>query len=740
MPTFAAPSSETLAQNRSRRSSQAPPKSSPRSSPVSSLGSPIIQRKASCACGGGCSRCQAKANLTMSPVTDPAELEADAIADKVMRMPVHGVQPAPNTSNEFQTIYRQCDACREQNKQASQRKALPSNKGTSEQGSVHVQRAINSGGHPLNHQTRRFFEPRFGMDLGHVRVHTDSIGGQSARSIHARAYTLGSHIVFGSGEYQPESESGRHLLAHELTHVLQQGSTDIMRRKPLSEEEKAEDLQSPELKDTPRLQEAFDNAPEMKKNEASEGVKTLQLALRELGYPLPISFAKTGDADGIFGKETLAQVKQFQRDNGLTDNGIVERNTLRALDEKFNPAVTIEKVFIGDDHRDLVGNEIDWSDAGAKYTDWTGAPYHIVFDPSGSTIPMAIPVSVTAGKEIGAIAKVNIKGGIPGRNYSVRAAPSISLSGWTLSGDAVLREGFDTDYVFLSAEAPLPNKLSFREFGLQWETTTTVATRPQGESRQRVFVTSGSAYDVDRSDVSGDHPNRPTFKRLRQALHFAAGVTATQADRIVYEVFREFPNYGVCDAPTSPNSYGITCPTVNSVWDMSDHVSGGNFQCIAISRYVNAVLSVLGVPKVLQDILAKPVVIWATEATKETGIESDFPHPGINIPSIVHPRHHDWILGLLDGNCGVNNYEACIKLQWTPPGRSARITQYYCGGLGEENPREGFKTPREVLDSAFVLAYFVYMRKNDPNTGFPRGIRKKDVKVYNESGGCHKEL
>jgi hypothetical protein len=208
----------------------------------------------------------------------------------------------------------------------------------------------------------------------------------------------------------------------------------------------------------------------------------------------------------------------------------------------------------------------------------------------------------------------------------------------------------------------------------------------------------------------------------------------------VYQVFRRFPNYGVCDVPDKPNSFHFTCPHLKSVWEMSDFIQTGNFQCITIARYANAVVNVLGVPNVVQDISIDPVVIWATPETKEVGIESPGNHPGLNIPSRVHPHHHDWALGLIDGNCGINNFEACVKLKWTPTGQTKPITQYYCGGLGEANPKDGFKTPREVLDSAFVLAYYVQMAHNDPHTGFPRGIRKEDVKVYAESGSCHHEL
>ncbi|MDY6943847.1 MAG: DUF4157 domain-containing protein [Pseudomonadota bacterium] len=83
-------------------------------------------------------------------------------------------------------------------------------------------RSLAAGGEPLNQTTRSFFEPRMGTDLGDVRVHADARSGQLAQQLNARAFAYGQHVVFAPGEYQPESTAGRRLLAHELTHVLQQ--------------------------------------------------------------------------------------------------------------------------------------------------------------------------------------------------------------------------------------------------------------------------------------------------------------------------------------------------------------------------------------------------------------------------------------------------------------------------------------------------------------------------------------
>jgi hypothetical protein len=85
---------------------------------------------------------------------------------------------------------------------------------------------LHSPGQPLEPVTRSFFEPRFGYDFGNVRVHTNSRAAESARVIDALAYTLGNHIVFNSGQFSSGCGSDQRLLAHELTHVLQQTRPD----------------------------------------------------------------------------------------------------------------------------------------------------------------------------------------------------------------------------------------------------------------------------------------------------------------------------------------------------------------------------------------------------------------------------------------------------------------------------------------------------------------------------------
>jgi len=97
-----------------------------------------------------------------------------------------------------------------------------------------VHQVLRSSGQPLDQGTRTFFEDRFGHDFSRVRVHTDVRAGESARAVSALAYTVGRELVFDSGQYAPSAAAGKRLLAHELTHVVQQGELTSVSPLPLS--------------------------------------------------------------------------------------------------------------------------------------------------------------------------------------------------------------------------------------------------------------------------------------------------------------------------------------------------------------------------------------------------------------------------------------------------------------------------------------------------------------------------
>ena len=173
--------------------------------------------------------------LTVNEPGDEYEQEADAVADKVMRMPDPSVsgdkmqlKPIP-----FSQISRKCAACEE--KEKVQRKG--STGGGGEAAPSIVNDVISSSGKSLDGNTQQFMESRMGHDFSHVQVHTDSKAAESAASVNALAYTSGNHIVFNSGQYAPDTEGGKRLLAHELVHVGQQNQNIGLQSKTIQREE-----------------------------------------------------------------------------------------------------------------------------------------------------------------------------------------------------------------------------------------------------------------------------------------------------------------------------------------------------------------------------------------------------------------------------------------------------------------------------------------------------------------------
>jgi hypothetical protein len=161
-----------------------------------------------------------QAKLVVGSVNDPLEHEADRVAEQVMRMP----EPASLSSAPAQ-LSRKCAACEEEEAQKLQTKPVGATAAVAEAPPI-VHEVLRSRGQPLDPGSRAFFEPRFGRDFANVRAHTNTRAAASAAAIGASAYTYGPNIVFAVGRYEPNTSSGRRLLAHELTHVLQQGSND----------------------------------------------------------------------------------------------------------------------------------------------------------------------------------------------------------------------------------------------------------------------------------------------------------------------------------------------------------------------------------------------------------------------------------------------------------------------------------------------------------------------------------
>ncbi len=176
---------------------------------------PVLQRK--CACGnhtiggGECRECSKKKRLglqTKLKVNEPGDIyeqEADRITDQVMSKQAH-----PAVCDALPRIQRYTGHA------TGQIGAAPAS----------VDSVLSCSGRPLEPALRQDMEQRFGRDFSRVRVHSGAAAEQSARDVNALAYTVGYNIVFSAGRFVPASNEGQRLLAHELTHVVQQSGGD----------------------------------------------------------------------------------------------------------------------------------------------------------------------------------------------------------------------------------------------------------------------------------------------------------------------------------------------------------------------------------------------------------------------------------------------------------------------------------------------------------------------------------
>lgn len=233
------------------------------------------QRKAGCSCGGGCPACKA---LSVSPAHDPAEREADRVADQVMRMAEPAVGPGLTALSEHSgaaPVQRVCAECeadlnrkpahetiqrQEDEEEELQLKrsdgAVQRQEQDEEEDLIQPKEApgagpaltastesaisgLRGGGAPLPASERAFFEPRFGRSFADVRIHDGPAADKASRGINARAFTLGTDIAFAHGEHKPRTEAGRRLMAHELTHVVQQGGATIQKASLPTNDDKA---------------------------------------------------------------------------------------------------------------------------------------------------------------------------------------------------------------------------------------------------------------------------------------------------------------------------------------------------------------------------------------------------------------------------------------------------------------------------------------------------------------------
>ena len=169
--------------------------------------------------------------LAINEPGDRYEQEADRVAGQVMRAPEPRVQRACACGGR-------CPKCQKEHSDSGHERVQRVHTSRVQAGGAGlmtapatVHKALRSPGQPFDPATRAFMEPRFGFDFSHVRVHLDDVAAESARDVNAQAYTVGHNIVFGANRFAPHAHEGRRLIAHELTHVMQQshGAARIQR-------------------------------------------------------------------------------------------------------------------------------------------------------------------------------------------------------------------------------------------------------------------------------------------------------------------------------------------------------------------------------------------------------------------------------------------------------------------------------------------------------------------------------
>ncbi len=170
-----------------------------------------------------------QAKLEVGAVDDPLEREADRVAEQVMRMADPAALAGTSLSDaasEATSLSASTSVAHRKAGVAEDFSAAPAETGNAAgtEAPASVDEVLRSPGQPLDEAARAFFEPRFHHNFEQVRIHTSPAAAASAREVNALAYTRGHDIVFASGQFAPGGERGQRLLAHELTHVVQQGA------------------------------------------------------------------------------------------------------------------------------------------------------------------------------------------------------------------------------------------------------------------------------------------------------------------------------------------------------------------------------------------------------------------------------------------------------------------------------------------------------------------------------------
>ncbi|MFC5175314.1 eCIS core domain-containing protein [Nocardioides taihuensis] len=260
------------------------------------------------------------ATLRVSSPDDPAEVEADRIADQLMR-DVDVATPAARPGHQVQRKGAADFSAYDVDEEVKRSATDP---GVAAREVDERVRSVRGGGRPLEQEVRTFMEQRFGHDFGSVRVHTDVRAAEAAQAVHAHAFTLGKDIAFAAGQWRPSTHEGRRLLAHELTHVVQQtGTSPTPQPAGTVQRDLATELPEGPVEDQADLSEAQIRSA-IAFNRARYDEANTRLIQNLLG----------GEVTGTWTRGNIVAIAATQEQYGLTADGKVGSDTFRFLNDE----------------------------------------------------------------------------------------------------------------------------------------------------------------------------------------------------------------------------------------------------------------------------------------------------------------------------------------------------------------------------------------------------------------------
>ena len=626
-----------------------------------------------------------QAKLQISQPGDEYEQEADHMAEQVMRMRDPAVAEVAVSRNlpTVSRLQRKCAQC----------------------GDGGQLSGLQGGGQPLPAPARNFFEPRFGADFGQVRVHADARAAESAQSVNAMAYTVGRDIVFGAGRYQPGTDEGNRLLAHELTHVVQQTGAhrpagyDVMLQRAISPElEKLEDYLSYGL---------FDWAITDK-----EAIKALGLLKTLSRYQQAVFLSNAKYAERLrenLPNDRLAELNEIERNvaaikppsktveevrsdlsYGLFDWAITDAEAIAALEKLKKLSGAELGVALGaidysrlldnlPDSRkqelvDLMAQGLATSGArGAEEQSHPGATLSsITFKSDHGLMKDERKSWASSGRFYGEPEwRVNAEQDIVShpishnKNESIQAELKLNLlplaapaAPVTLRGESdepalnfnfggTLQGGMNQK-LLLTATTSLPDEIkAIPQKQVRWIMKWRAWEREIARSSHSVFVT------MDRPSK----PSEVTYKRMAKAVELIGGLHTLVPHEVVRGLMRNWTIYNL------GKIYG------DDFWELADNIATGA-QCIDLVRFVMGLIETVGCPGT-----ATALIIWAFPHAPTTPIETVFGTGG-GMGSIGRRSDHgDWFVTLLDGDFHSNNFEAALKFD------HGGVLAYYPGGV-----------------------------------------------------------